>query len=428
MAVAVVASMSIGPGVGPTPAIAASGTSAHPYSDPVWYPLRNSELRDWVAKPANGGPWSALVSCVRTNCAHKPNSPHGYWAIDLVGDRGDPIHAAGAGVFHIGSLDTGCRSTPEESAGTWVWIDHGGGVVSRYHHLDQVLATEDQLVTPADQIGMVGSTGDICGQEVNYLHFEVRTGGVSGTRVDPGQLTACDPSTGNRLSLPAAVGYASWDDVPHRQVGLPRTASQCIPAVPATPDRPTSTLGTYGNQTATISWSAPSRPVDGVVVSVQIFRPSFDGFSRPTFVRLPADTRSHTFTGLINGRPYRYRVLYHNSEGNGGLGPEADVVPGAPPTQPTVRRLVATDERIGYGWYQSEPNGRPVTRYQVAIRRQTGSGYTSWSMTDIPLENGTTHNWFDLAASTTYQVRVRGDSAAGPSAWSPTSTVTTKAS
>ena len=65
---------------------------AHPYSDPVWFPLRNT----------------ARVGCVYSNC---PGPYHGYWAIDFGGALDDPIYAAGAGVFHIGAVDHSCPAS-----------------------------------------------------------------------------------------------------------------------------------------------------------------------------------------------------------------------------------------------------------------------------------------------------------------------------
>src|SRR5438045_335133 len=138
----------------------------------------------------------------------------GCWAIDLLGQQGDPVYAAGAGIFHIGAIDTSCKTASSpDSPGTWVWIDHGGGVVSRYHHLDAVTATEGALVTPSTQIGRMGHSGDFAPCTTNYLHFEVRHGGVKGTRVDPGQLAGCLGTS--RQSYPQVFGYSSWNDVPN---------------------------------------------------------------------------------------------------------------------------------------------------------------------------------------------------------------------
>src|SRR4051794_16156784 len=99
--------------IAPAAQVAWAPSVARPFSAPLWLPLR---------KPAR-------VSCTYQNC---PGPYHDYWAVDLLGQRGDPIYAAGAGVFHIGAIDFSCRQSTSEAAGAWVWIDHGGGLVTKY--------------------------------------------------------------------------------------------------------------------------------------------------------------------------------------------------------------------------------------------------------------------------------------------------------
>jgi len=162
---ALVAVLSAAPGT-PT-ALAAPAAwapaAAQPFSDPLWYPLREP----------------ARVSCTLSN----PGTPaypagcggyHGYWAMDLLGDYGDPVHAAGAGVFHIGARgDDTCHSSGTTDApGTWAWVDHGGGVVTKYNHLAAITAAEGQLVTPATRIGTMGRE-EVQPCAANHLHFEV---------------------------------------------------------------------------------------------------------------------------------------------------------------------------------------------------------------------------------------------------------------
>ncbi len=119
-------------------------------------------------------------------------------------------------------------SATDIEAGTWVWVDHGGGRITRYYHLDAITATEGQRVTPTTVIGRMGHSGDVVPCTTNYLHFEVRSGGVTGVRVNPGSLLAC---TGQgRIRLPDALGAMTWDDrmLPGRKVSTPVTTSSCI--------------------------------------------------------------------------------------------------------------------------------------------------------------------------------------------------------
>ncbi|HET8570231.1 MAG TPA: M23 family metallopeptidase [Candidatus Limnocylindria bacterium] len=65
--------------------------------------------------------------------------------------------------------------TLDRTRGRQVWIDHGGGVVTRYAHLSSVAALPPgAYVAPGTEIGAVGSSGYPAGGP--HLHFEIRVG------------------------------------------------------------------------------------------------------------------------------------------------------------------------------------------------------------------------------------------------------------
>jgi murein DD-endopeptidase MepM/ murein hydrolase activator NlpD len=68
--------------------------------------------------------------------------------------------------------------------GNAVMIDHGGGVVTGYWHLQRIAVQPGTLVHAGDVIGEVGTTGLSTGP---HLHWEMRIGGVA---VDPLQWLA----------------------------------------------------------------------------------------------------------------------------------------------------------------------------------------------------------------------------------------------
>ena len=80
--------------------------------------------------------------------------------------------------------------------GNVVYVDHGGGVVTRYAHLRRIETKKDASVTAGERIGQVGSTGRATGP---HLHFEVR---LDGRAVDPvtamtvAELERADPRAG----------------------------------------------------------------------------------------------------------------------------------------------------------------------------------------------------------------------------------------
>ena len=96
---------------------------------------------------------------------------HRHSGIDFDGDTGDRIVAAGTGVVtHAGGAPTGYSGY-----GLMVIIDHGNGVSTLYAHLSRIRVVVGQAVAPGDDIGAMGTTGNVTG---SHLHFEVRLGGV----------------------------------------------------------------------------------------------------------------------------------------------------------------------------------------------------------------------------------------------------------
>jgi len=106
---------------------------------------------------------------------------------DFSADRGTPVYAAGAGVVAFTGRQSGY--------GKVIYIDHGGGVVTRYAHLSRIEIAVGAAVPAASLIGRVGATGRATGP---HLHFEVR---LEGRAVDPelamrvAALQRTDPAT-----------------------------------------------------------------------------------------------------------------------------------------------------------------------------------------------------------------------------------------
>ena len=397
-------------GAEPTESVATTyaPSSSHPFSDPVWLPLRTP----------------GRISCVRTNCLSGGGDYHGYWAIDFLGQRGDPIYAAGAGALHIGANDRTCSTSSSQSDGVWVWVDHGGGRVTKYTHLDSIVATDGQLVTPATIIGRMGHWGDVAPCTTNYLHFEVREQGVTGPRVDPKSLLACTQSSG-RVSLPGVFdGASSFDALPKLAYTTPTATSSCIGDLwNQTPARP-SVSASRAPSSAKLSWGTPPAGTTSVRVATQLWSPSVGRWNASTYTTLTGAPTGTTIAGLTNGRTYRMFVTHKNSAGYSAWSSPRTVVPATVPSVPKAPRFLTSPTRdyVHYGWYKSTDNGAAVTRYTTQVRCYKVDRYLSWT-TRTTDASTYYYNHRGLTGYATCQVRVRAENAMGASAWSTVSTI-----
>ncbi|MCX5746241.1 MAG: carboxypeptidase regulatory-like domain-containing protein, partial [Proteobacteria bacterium] len=93
----------------------------------------------------------------------------GHCGIDLVMPRGAVVHATADGEVVVASTEIRGES------GRFVAIDHGGGLVTMYMHLDQVREGLEpgQKIRAGTPVGTVGSTGFDPSKAVPHLHFAV---------------------------------------------------------------------------------------------------------------------------------------------------------------------------------------------------------------------------------------------------------------
>ena len=94
--------------------------------------------------------------------------------IDLAAPMRTPEYAVMDGVV----LEAG----PASGYGLAVYIQHDSGDVTVYGHMDEILVEPGQVVRAGDTIALLGNRGQSTGP---HLHFEVRLGGMDGTKVDP---------------------------------------------------------------------------------------------------------------------------------------------------------------------------------------------------------------------------------------------------
>jgi hypothetical protein len=289
----------------------------------------------------------------------------------------------------------------------------------------------------------MGRTGSDCrGSQVDYLHFEVRQGGVHGKRTSIGvgskdsgigSLYACH--NGTRQTWPSEAagapynGKSNWNQVEwHVQPFLPSADNSCFPQTFATPTKPGNFKAVPGDGQITLKWdaAAPADNVDGITIGEKIYRPSQNNFSQESWrTGFAPGSSGVTFTkskdgdDIVNGRAYRYRVIFHNNAGNSAWTKWVEVVPGAVPDQsPGVRTSNVSRTAIGFGWYwtSKQDNGSDLKRFDLAIRKYSGGSWGAWDTTHY---NPDSHyyRWENLKPHTKYAVRVRGVNGVGAGPW-----------
>ncbi len=94
--------------------------------------------------------------------------------MDIAGRKGDPVRVSNRGVVALtGNFFYG---------GTSIYIQHGLGLMTVYHHLSRVLVTVGDTVARGQVIGLVGATGRVTGP---HLHWGAQYGSIS---FDPADL------------------------------------------------------------------------------------------------------------------------------------------------------------------------------------------------------------------------------------------------
>jgi murein DD-endopeptidase MepM/ murein hydrolase activator NlpD len=101
-------------------------------------------------------------------------SPH--TGLDLSGNAGTPVRA-----INIGKV---ILIADHFFTGNTVFLDHGGGIITMYCHLQKVLVKAGDRMDKGQVLGLVGATGRATGP---HLHWGMR---VNGARVNPLTLTS----------------------------------------------------------------------------------------------------------------------------------------------------------------------------------------------------------------------------------------------
>jgi hypothetical protein len=135
------------------------------------------------ALPAGPGGW-VLPAVGRFTSEFGPRWGRNHNGIDIANAVGTPIHAAAGGTAPCDDGKDECATVISAEGGVggfgqWVRLDHGGGVITVYGHIEAYHVAVGQTVRAGEHIADLGNRGESTGP---HLHFEVR---VDGAPLDP---------------------------------------------------------------------------------------------------------------------------------------------------------------------------------------------------------------------------------------------------
>ena len=141
----------------------------------------------WIPSPYDHFYFTSPISAYDIDSAYS-TYPYGgvffedvvHTGIDIPGDIGTPILAAGSGTVIYAGMGVYRQGNDvyDDPYGRAVVIEHdfsyqGQPLFTLYAHLDEILVEKGQYLDSGDQIGLMGNTGKTTGP---HLHFEVRLG------------------------------------------------------------------------------------------------------------------------------------------------------------------------------------------------------------------------------------------------------------
>ena len=114
---------------------------------------------------------------------NRVTQPYGgsHGGIDIVGDTDPTVRSVTDGEVYLIQKWDGKTKTGSQSYGNLVIVSHDGKRFY-YAHLKSIAVKQGQKIKQGDTIGIMGSTGNSTGA---HVHFEVRTGATTATRIDP---------------------------------------------------------------------------------------------------------------------------------------------------------------------------------------------------------------------------------------------------
>lgn len=219
------------------------------------------------------------------------------------------------------------------------------------------------------------------------------------------QVAATDTSA-NILSLVNGTTY-TFVVVARNSAGTSEPSLSSNPVTPLTvPGLPRKIIGTGSNNTVTVSWTAPTSNGGTPILSYRVTALDVSSGQILTPLDISASVgQIVTFTGLTNGRSYRFAVFATNKYGTSpdSTSVRVVVVPADFPPAPLDVSGFSSDSTATISWSDPTNNsGNEITSYiakntatgvKLTFYRDSGSGINTYSAPFTGIVNGTRYKF-----------------------------------
>lgn len=169
-----------------------------------------------------------------------------------------------------------------------------------------------------------------------------------------------------------------------------------VNATPRTiPTDPLSISLTPSKSQVIINWTIPNDNGGSAILGYNIYRSTSSGSYGSAIGSVSATTYGYVDTNVINGNTYYYVVRAYNSEGNGLVSTELNVIPGQTPSAPQNVTVTHDDQQVDLTWEAPlDDGGLAIFRYRIYRSTSFGGTYSeignspTLSFSDSGLTNG----------------------------------------
>ncbi len=253
--------------------------------------------------------------------------------------------------------------------------------------------------TTANQSSVVSFTAPVDNGGSALTSYTVTALDTSGVPLSPNRsCTVSAPTTSCTVT-----GLTNGTDYKYvvtatNAIGISDTSTASIAVKAATvPGSPTSLIATVGDETATVSFTAPvsngGTPITGYVITT-----SPGGLS----CTVPVGSTSCEITGLTNGTAYTFTAVATNAQGNSAnSSASSSATPSGIPAPPLSVSAVAGDGDATVSFVPGSSNGSAITSYTVTASPGGSSCTVNAPATSCVVPNLVNGGTYDFTVTST---------------------------